>query len=715
MTYQVEIALGSLPLLREQGATEGRPLLMPETLGMTAPRLDLPANPIAPDWSLSITAAETGDGFWASRDPLSNPLIGATCTIRWRGGEGDDWTASVWRLDNITRTPGDCVLSFVSPLRRLLVAPLLEQPSVELAADLSADATSATTDPTPTPDGYYCLGDELVRVSSDALTRGVAGTTAQAHEKGASFNPAYYYDGENPFDVVKDVLETAGGGEYIDDTSWDLERDTYAETSVVSGVECEPREVGAFVREMMGSAQTILHFDPFANDGGGRIRMVSLSPWATTSATLTPDNIDDGSRPRARRLRGKQITRVTLDGARRNWLDESTTQLRVGEIDGDAEIEYDLKREFKMSPSWLNGDIDVVQTEAQFAARSLVGRYRDPPMLVEGLRVSQGMDISLGDVVNLEYGRLFKTADGQDRTVATQVIGAQPSPSEGKTNLTLIRYRVRTGIIEDIVIDEDTLNFNVFEYFLRPTQAIDITITVRSNVVVGSAAATLPAFTTGSLPTGSAIELVIESGARVVGRGGLGSVPASGSIAAIASVDGGDAIKVASGALTITNNGVIGGGGGGGAGASSTGQYTTGNIISGIRSFVQGGAGAGYTRSPARVATRQARFLTPFPIAFGQADEGGLDTGETPATIHRVTSINPREVSVNPVLRAGKGGDLGEDGEDASATIFTLAAAPSGVARVFGSPSDAGAAIVVSSGASVVYATRGDIAGDAPE
>ena len=712
MTYQVEITLGSLPLLREQGASEGTPLLMPETLRLTAPRLDLPTNPVAPDWSLAITAAETGDGFWASRDPLSNPLIGATGTIRWRVGEGEDWTASKWRLDNIARTPGECVLSFVSPLRRFLSSPLLEQPSVELSAKLGETDTTATTDGT-LDDGYYCLDDELVEVSSSTLKRGVAGTEAVEHDDGVSFNPAFHYEDDNPFDVVRDALTAAGGGEFIDDDSWDDERDTYAPASSASGVECEPREVGAFVRDMMFAAQTILYFDPFANDGDGLIRMVSLSPWATTSATLSPDNIDDASAPRVRRVRGKQITRVTLDGARSNWLDEGTAQLRVGEIDGDAEVEYNLQREFRASPVWLNGDLSDVQTEAVFAARSMLGRWRDPPMLVEGIRVRESVGLRLGNVVNLDYGRLFKTADGDDRVVATQVIGAQPSPSEGKVDLTLMRYRVRTGVVEDVIIDEDTLNFNVYEHFLRPTAAIDIRVTIRGGVSVGSATATTPAFSTGDLPAGSEVELVIEDGAHVVGRGGLGSIPASGSIAAVAAVDGGDAVEAASGTLTIVNNGVIGGGGGGGAGASATGRYTTGNIISGIRSFVQGGAGAGYTRSPAMVITRQGRFITTFPIEFGLADEGGRDAGETPAAIHRVTTLNPRTVSANPVLRAGDGGDLGEDGGGASATIFTLDAAPSGVTRVFGSPSNAGAAVVISGSGSVVYNTRGTIHGDA--
>ncbi len=720
MTYQVEIALGSLPLLREQGATEGRPLLMPETLRLTAPRLDLPNNPIAPDWTLAITAVETGDGFWSSRDALNNPLLGATCAIRWRATAGADWIASRWRLDNITRTPGDCSLSFVSPLRRLLAAPLLGAADVNLTAALNETDTTATTSPEDIPEGHYCIGDELISVDADGeLTRGVAGTTAQAHEDGASFNEAYYYDGENPFDVVKDVLETAGGGDYIDDASWDLERDDYAPTSVVSGAECEPRSVGEFVREMMSAAQTILFFDPFGDDGAGRIHMRSLSPWTTISDTLSPDNIDDSSSPTVRRVRGKQLTRVTMDGARRNWLDDGTFQLRFSEIDALAEEEYDFKRELRLAPSWLNGDIDVVRAEAEFSARLLVSRYRDPPMLVDGVRVqSSTSDLRLGDVVSLDYGRLFKSQDGEDRSVSMQIIGTQPTPADDLTTLTLMRYRVlnesQTGVVEDVIVDEDTLNLNIYEHLARPGVAVTLKVLVKKNVTIGSASPDKPALRTGPLPAGSRITLELEQDAGVVGHGGRGAYPVgvnTRGLTFLSALDGGDAIHVETGTMTIDNGagGFIGGGGGGGAGGRVTiiGNETI--------AAIQGSAGAGYNRYGAEHFFDEDIFHIGGPVATTPTRRSN---GSNNIQLYLNVPASNAE-AFRPYLYAGRGGGLGEDGSTMPTSRRTLHSIASRggnqLNRSFTSPSDAGAAIVVSSGASVAYTQRGNIAGDAPE
>ena len=722
--FQIEIDVANLPLLREQGADEeaAKPLLIADTLRVAAPRLDLPRNPVAPDWTLTVEAAEPEAGFWSRRDPLQNLALGQAAAVRWRASPADEWTASAWRLNDIRRTPASAALSFVSPLRRLLAAPTLTGPVAALDETLAADDKAATTTPADLPDGWYCVGEEVVEAADGELSRGRLGTTAAEHGDGETLNDALYFSEENPFDLVRRILTDAGGADYIDDDDWDAERDEYAPASLVSGIECEAREVGEVVRDLMGAAATILFFDPFAADGDGRIRMRSLSPWKTSAAALNADNIDDTSKPSVRRLRGQQITRATLTGARAVWPDADTARLRVSQIDANAERDYDYKREHAVSPFWLQGDIADAKREAEFSARLLVNRYRDPPQLIGGVRVAaDAADLRLGDVVSLEYPRLFLDNAGDARVVSAQVVGVQPSPTEGLDELTLMRYGLTTGAVEDIVIEEDEFDLNLYERFLRPTAAVSASVRVKSGAVLGATLASAPAFTTGALPAGSEVELIVEAGAYVVGFGGAGGRPAfdvqitdhssrqlvpAGRYqgAAVASGDGGDAVEAAAGQLTINNAGVIGGGGGGGGGFALT--YNAASIARNTALVAApGGGGAGrLTGMTPAVLNWGAQLIVSPPAA-------GLTAG---ADAPRFGLGHSGRSSVF----AGDGGDLGEDGQAARENYpaeTSYGERFADLAAGVQAGGAAGAAVVKKSGATLVYAARGDLRGAAAD
>lgn len=105
-------------------------------------------------------------------------------------------------------------------------------------------------------------------------------------------------------------------------------------------------------------------------------------------------------------------------------------------------------------------------------------------------------------------------------------------------------------------------NFTAFDKTKKITVCLqgDFTATSTSNYAVEI----------GDLSTWAEVEIIIESGCRIVGRGGNGGNSSNGSGGA-----GGTALNVnsanSSSILTITNNGTIAGGGGGGGGGA---RYT---------------------------------------------------------------------------------------------------------------------------------------------
>lgn len=159
------------------------------------------------------------------------------------------------------------------------------------------------------------------------------------------------------------------------------------------------------------------------------------------------------------------------------------------------------------------------------------------------------------------------------------------------------------GSVSGGFLFNQTIATNINNYNLRAAavaagwdQVVPLlaTITVNSGVVIGSNSNTTPAFDTGTpFTTGTTLSLTINSGAYIVGKGGIGrnaNGPTSGA-------DGGPAFK-AQYAISVSNNGTIGGGGGGGGGGEGKG-YTVTGTYSTLYYYAGGGGGGGGAGAPA--------------------------------------------------------------------------------------------------------------------
>lgn len=133
---------------------------------------------------------------------------------------------------------------------------------------------------------------------------------------------------------------------------------------------------------------------------------------------------------------------------------------------------------------------------------------------------------------------------------------------------------------------------NLFVLAGSPTTPLQATFTIKSGVIVGSTDNTVT-METGIWPVGSAVKLVIESGAYLTGKGGNGGgwngredsfgTPQNMTIAA---TNGSSALLVQN-TISIENNGTIQSGGNGGAfDYRNEGGY--------VRNIAGGGGGAGF-------------------------------------------------------------------------------------------------------------------------
>jgi hypothetical protein len=167
------------------------------------------------------------------------------------------------------------------------------------------------------------------------------------------------------------------------------------------------------------------------------------------------------------------------------------------------------------------------------------------------------------------------------------------------------------------------------------------TVTVRSNIIIGSTSAATYAFTLPALPTNS--EITIRNYGYIMGKGGNGGNGTAHTVGGSGNA-GGPALRLQY-ACTLFNSGVIGGGGGGGGGGSATVDEQTYDDPGGA-----GGGGAGST--PGNGADGGPHYGT-YAGANGTLLIGGI--GGQPEA-HAGSS------EYWLAGNGGKGGDLGQAG-----------------------------------------------------
>lgn len=277
-----------------------------------------------------------------------------------------------------------------------------------LAGSIDSSTTSATLAPagignTDYPvSGYLCLGGKEVVAftrSNDALTitRAQFGSIAQAHSSGDRVQEVLRYDGDDPADIIYDLLVNFAGvdASYIELAEWQAETADnlgviYARTIT------EPTSVRTLLNELVEQAALILWWD----DRAQRVRLSVLREIATDTDTFDEERIIAGSL----KVREQPLSRIsqvwTFYGERDptdRGADQDNYRAALADVDLEAETEYGSAEIVQISAKW-------VETEAAASRLNAIklSRFRDPPRLFEFDLVT-GEQIALATGYTLEW------------------------------------------------------------------------------------------------------------------------------------------------------------------------------------------------------------------------------------------------------------------------------------------------------------------------
>lgn len=180
-------------------------------------------------------------------------------------------------------------------------APVLSNGA--LAGSIDSDDVSATLNPVGIGNleypasGYVCFGGKEVcaftRVNDVlTLTRAELGTVAQSHTAGDRAQLVLRYDGDDPADIMYDLLVNYANvdPDYISLSEWQAETEQFLSTLYATTI-TEPTSVRDLVNDLIEQAALAVWWD----DQAQLIRLQVLREIATDAATFNADNIIEGS------------------------------------------------------------------------------------------------------------------------------------------------------------------------------------------------------------------------------------------------------------------------------------------------------------------------------------------------------------------------------------------------------------------------------------
>lgn len=659
------VGLSSIPLLKSvsfasQEITPNKGLGVRGSVTARLVDAPWPDTEIDPYWSertYDTTASGTFWGKFKARNPYYESRVlrvrrgYITPIFNW--GNFVDSVYVIDRLDGISKNDdvtivAKDILKLADDKKALFPAPS----AGVLSANITDSATSFTVSPSGIgaeypSSGKVAISGEVMTFtrSSDVftITRGESNTTAEAHSLDDTVQLVGVFSNEKIHDVIYELLTTYTGidAAYIDYAAWNTESTDYL-SGVWSAEVTEPTGINTLLGELTEQGLCRIWWDELDQE----IKFRAVKPLPTGLTTLSDDNHFLTKSLDAKTDTAQRIATVLVYFAQKKpteKLDDlKNYEQRVVTADTDASsaLQYGTNPIRKLYSRWFKktslGRVNALSD-------SLLKTYRNPPRILE-FNLTPALQLKVGDLFYAST-RKIQSLSGVNESVPMEIVYAQPTDKDD------IKYKaqeVSTAIplsnSYTIFISADDLDVNLYDVFVNEygaaSEGIFVDFVIQSGVLISASTTANYALTNpDTWPADCTLTLTIESGAVVAGCGGNGGNTASPGVSATNGEDGGHGI-FANYSLIIDNQSVIaGGGGGGGAGGAVLITRDGSNI--GFAFGGGGGAGA--------------------PFGVGGTVDGQSSTG-------LLCGLGGNGQIGMPTGNGGKGGDLGQNGINGSAS-----------------------------------------------
>lgn len=565
-------------------------------------------------------------------------------------------------LSSMTATGGAADFTAKDPLQKISnKKALAPKPSNgALNASITAGATSIALKPTGIGDDeypantagsnnfYVSIRDEVMLCtnrSGDTLTvtRAQKNTVADAHDADDTVQLCLQFTGKTVDEVQAELcIDYAEINPiYIPKSQWNAEASTYLSQNPDALI-TTPTSVQTLIGELCEQWPHKL----FWNDRQGYIQFeaVKAPPASANVVDMDGEIIADSFSTRDRP--DMQLSTIFVYYGQfdptKKIDEEDNYQITYARVNTDASRRYNSNQTKTIFSRWIT---TAGGAGARQMAALLGRRFGFTPREIGFSMEVKDSSLWIGETRAVNH-RDIVDQNGNPVDTIFEILTAK---EDGFYQYRALEYDFDAELDEDegggdpdvdlVLISLDDLNINLRTIydglFPTPDGTTKAKFVVEGGVIIGGTGSGI-SLDTGSWPAGALVTLQINSGAFVVGQGGSATSTNGGA--------GYDAI-ILNHDLTLINNGVIGGGGGAGGSADDT--------KGGVTAYAGGGGGAG-----GNVGLGQASSLS---FGTGIAPNGGDGTTESGGT------AGFAESGVSEALAtAGAGGDLGQDGDNAT-------------------------------------------------
>lgn len=384
--------------------------------------------------------------FWA-KWIKRNPYNSGFTLIVYEGYAGESIASMQSRIYTIDKIEGpnsnNAVTIRAQDILRLADDNKVKYPALTTGKLLSGISDSATASLTLTGaliTDYNVYGSNYVRINNEivgyasvaanmdgdlvfsTLTRAQFGTSAEAHDEDDTAQACVYYDGVEPWLIVRDLLLSAGvPNEYIDYDAWVDEAETWLANLTVTNFLSEPTGVNQLIGELCEQCSFYIWFDERQRS----VEFRAIKPAIGEVALITEtDNLIQGTtqiklRPE---LRASEVwvSYLPRDNVRtgRNRADFRRTAIRV-----DDDNLFPERKVYEIYSRWLNNEVQV-----NLLTFRLLARYKLPSFYLTFELDAKDRSLMVGDPFDFEYRGITDDTGAPERR-RYQVISAHESPA----------------------------------------------------------------------------------------------------------------------------------------------------------------------------------------------------------------------------------------------------------------------------------------------
>lgn len=573
----------------------------------------------------------------------------------------------------VTRIMGKDVLKLASDERA--VCPIPSQGRLNL--DMTAIATSFTVTPSGVgadydASGYVRVGSEVMSYtrSGDVFTvvRGQRNTLAATHKQLDTVQLCKEFLGQTSQNIVYDLLTNFANvsTSYIDKSAWDAEQVGYL-PRLYNALITTPTGVSKLITELSEQVGFFLYWDEVLekivfrairpNSGSEQITALTSEYNLLADSLKLKDIVDD-------RVNEVWVYYGVLDPSKNLSDDANYSNLYVASNVADqSDVQNRDIRIKKILSRWITG-----KTAAIELAKRYLERFALAPVEADFMLDAKDSNLKLCDFVTIE-SKQKQDFTGSPLELLLQITKRVEKQTGTTWAFVARQFAFSTQTFSNRTVDIDGSDTSLlFDLNLKaahdkiydPASLVSgsiVEIIIRSGMLISASNTSNYALTNpNTWPSGVFVNLIIESGAIVAGRGGNGGNGAyrlaSGGIvdyAATNGENGGNGLIVQY-PLTIENNGIIGGGGGGGGGGSAA-SYLVDEAGGGGGGAALGIGGiSGNINGVNNWPAQNGENANPNNINGGY---GGLSAG----------------YSSFVAGNGGNGGDLGQDGQDGQTAL----------------------------------------------